>query len=111
MISAVNKTGIVSQSSGYLYDSVAVAHHLKGLTYPSTGTSALLFLLNICDSITLVGFSGADENAVPSWYHILARGGTGKAGGHAFGLEGSLREKMRKCLHNASGQPRITILE
>jgi hypothetical protein len=111
MVTAVNKTGFVSQSGGYLYNYTALAHRARRITNPSTGTAALIFLLNICDSITLVGFSRTGEASIPSWYHLAARGGSGRTGTHAFGLEAAFRGAMRTCMRTASGRPRIRILE
>jgi len=105
------RKGATFFKSGYLYSRAAIMERMQNITNPSTGMSALIFLLPVCDSITLVGFSEANEAVQPSWYHASKGVGTAATGMHQFGLEGLLRESMRNCLLDSSGRPRISILE
>jgi hypothetical protein len=107
MISVVHHSGLNFLKSGYLYSRAAIMERMHKITDPSTGMSALIFLLPVCHTITLVGFSKANEAVQPSWYHASG----GMVGVHQFGLEGLLRESMRNCLLDSSGRPRISILE
>jgi len=112
IISALDRrVRVAKQTTGYLYNRTALMDRAASFTLPSTGLSALIFLLHICDSITLAGFSRADEAVQPSWYHTRQGSGAVATGVHNFAREGELRAAMRRCMRTASGRPRIAILE